>query len=222
MPTVLRIGPYRIYFVSHDVYERPHVHIDRDDHSAKFWLAPVALASNLGFTTVELRRVHRLVVEHESRLLEAWNEYSGAAPGRACEGREVYRRRPGRRSAGRSHHLSTTRVVSPPSVCDSRATGELARSRRRIRYPLAGCRRRPDHGGSAAWRPGATGFRTDRSGSGRLVDAMKARQGGRIGQIFADGRQIDEALRLAARDAIRMHELHDAPVVIWRNGRDTP
>jgi hypothetical protein len=48
---------------------------------------------------------------------------------------------------------------------------------------------------------------------------MKARQGSRIGQIFADGRQIDEALRLAARDAIRKHALHDAPVVIWRDGR---
>jgi Domain of unknown function (DUF4160) len=43
--------------------------------NAKFWLAPVALARNLGFTAVELRRVQRLVAEHEPRLLEAWNEY---------------------------------------------------------------------------------------------------------------------------------------------------
>jgi hypothetical protein len=49
--------------------------------------------------------------------------------------------------------------------------------------------------------------------------AMKARQGSRVGQIFADGRRIDEALRLAAQDAIRQHELHDVPVVIWRDGR---
>jgi len=48
---------------------------------------------------------------------------------------------------------------------------------------------------------------------------MKARQGSRVGQIFADGRRIDEALRLAARDAIRQHQLHDIPVVIWRDGR---
>jgi hypothetical protein len=48
---------------------------------------------------------------------------------------------------------------------------------------------------------------------------MKPRQGSRIGQIFADGRRIDEALSLAAQDAIRKHELHNAPVVIWRNGR---
>jgi hypothetical protein len=32
------------------------VHVDRDDRSAKFWLDPVALAGNLGFGPVELRR----------------------------------------------------------------------------------------------------------------------------------------------------------------------
>jgi len=47
---------------------------------------------------------------------------------------------------------------------------------------------------------------------------MKAKQGSRIGQIFADGRQIDEALRLAARDAIRKHARHNVPVVVWRDG----
>src|SRR5207245_11179301 len=54
--------------------------------------------------------------------------------------------------------------------------------------------------------------------SGRR-QAMKARQGSRIGEIFADGRQIDKALRLAARDAIRKHALQDAPLVIWPAGR---
>jgi hypothetical protein len=75
MPTVLRSGPYRVYFVSHDLNEPPHVHVDRDDQSAKFWLAPVALARNVGFSNVELRRVARLVADHESLLLEAWNAY---------------------------------------------------------------------------------------------------------------------------------------------------
>jgi hypothetical protein len=35
-PVVLRSGPYRVYFVSHDLNEPPHVHVDRDDLSAKF------------------------------------------------------------------------------------------------------------------------------------------------------------------------------------------
>jgi hypothetical protein len=39
-----------VYFHSHEPNEPPHVHVDRDDQSAKFWLAPVALARNLGFS----------------------------------------------------------------------------------------------------------------------------------------------------------------------------
>jgi len=62
-----------IYFYSHEPNEPPHVHVDRDDASAKFWLESVALARNLGFRPVELRRIARLVSEHEQELLEAWN-----------------------------------------------------------------------------------------------------------------------------------------------------
>ena len=64
-----------MYFVSHDLNEPPHIHVDRDEQSAKFWLAPVALARNLGFSAVELRRIQRLVADNEAQLLEAWNEY---------------------------------------------------------------------------------------------------------------------------------------------------
>ncbi|HKI37036.1 MAG TPA: DUF4160 domain-containing protein [Gemmataceae bacterium] len=35
MPTILRNGPYRFYFYSHEPNEPPHVHVDRDDLSAK-------------------------------------------------------------------------------------------------------------------------------------------------------------------------------------------
>jgi len=48
MPTILRSGPYRLYFYSHEPNEPPHVHVDRDDLSAKFWLDPVTLARNSG------------------------------------------------------------------------------------------------------------------------------------------------------------------------------
>ena len=64
-----------MYFHSHEPNEPAHVHVDRDDQSAKFWLDPVALARNLGFGPVELRRVHWLVVENRSLCLEKWHEY---------------------------------------------------------------------------------------------------------------------------------------------------
>lgn len=78
MPTVLRDGPYRVYFYSHEPNEPPHVHVDREDRSAKFWLKPVGLARNLGFNARELRVVERLVAAHEQRLAEAWDEYFGS------------------------------------------------------------------------------------------------------------------------------------------------
>jgi len=75
MPTVLRIGAYRFYFYSHEPNEPPHIHIDRDNLSAKFWLEPVALAKNIGFRAKELRKLESLVEENQTKLVEAWNEY---------------------------------------------------------------------------------------------------------------------------------------------------
>ncbi len=74
-PTITRIGPYRFYFVSHDLHEPSHIHVDRDDLSAKFWLEPVALAYNLGYPARELRKVEALVAEHQQQFAEAWHEY---------------------------------------------------------------------------------------------------------------------------------------------------
>lgn len=76
-PAVLRSGPYRFYFVSHDLHKPPHVHIDRDAFSAKFWLDPVGLAYNLGFPAKELRKIETLTTKNQKELLGAWNEYFG-------------------------------------------------------------------------------------------------------------------------------------------------
>ncbi len=77
MPTVLRIGPYRFYFYSHEPNEPPHIHIDRDTQTCKFWVNPVALTRNLGFSAKELRTIEAMVIEHSEKILEAWNEYFG-------------------------------------------------------------------------------------------------------------------------------------------------
>jgi hypothetical protein len=75
MPTILKEGPYRFYFYSHEPNEPPHIHIDRDKLSAKFWLQPVELAQNFGYSARELRRLKSLVKEHRTEFLEAWNAY---------------------------------------------------------------------------------------------------------------------------------------------------
>ena len=58
MPTVVRLGPYRLFFYSADRDEPPHIHVEREGSGAKFW-------------------IERLVAERTAFLLEAWHEYFG-------------------------------------------------------------------------------------------------------------------------------------------------
>jgi hypothetical protein len=74
-PTVLQSGPYRFFFFSSDRNEPTHIHVKRDDKLAKFWLAPVRMAYNFGFSQTELNRIAALVREHEAALSKAWHEY---------------------------------------------------------------------------------------------------------------------------------------------------
>lgn len=41
MPPLLKLGPYRFFCYAGDRDEPPHVHIERDQNEAKFWLEPV-------------------------------------------------------------------------------------------------------------------------------------------------------------------------------------
>ena len=75
MPTVLRLGPYRFLFYSGDRNEPAHVHVERGDNVAKFWLDPVRLERSGGFRRVEIQRIQRLVEQNRERLLRSWNEY---------------------------------------------------------------------------------------------------------------------------------------------------
>ena len=75
MPTVLLSGPYRFFFYASDRDEPPHIHIERDDNVAKFWLDPIRLQRSGGFARGEINRIARIVTEHRTDLLEAWNEY---------------------------------------------------------------------------------------------------------------------------------------------------
>ena len=75
MPTVLRSGPYRLFFYSADGNEPPHVHVERDENIAKFWLRPVRLQDSGGFGRVEIRRVRAIIEGNVDALLRSWNEF---------------------------------------------------------------------------------------------------------------------------------------------------
>lgn len=67
-----------MFFYSADRDEPPHVHVEREEGNAKFWLEPVRLERSRGFGRSEIGRIERLVAENVGLLLRAWNEYFGA------------------------------------------------------------------------------------------------------------------------------------------------
>ena len=75
MPTVKIIGPYRFFFYSGDRNEPPHVHVERDNQIAKFWLQPVRLQNSGRFKSKELNRIQKLIEENQIEFLEVWDEY---------------------------------------------------------------------------------------------------------------------------------------------------
>ncbi|PXW82677.1 uncharacterized protein DUF4160 [Nitrosomonas sp. Nm84] len=77
MPTVLRVGPYRFFFYSGDRNEPKHVHVEREDNIAKFWIDPVRLQKSGGFSRSEIIRIMNIIDEHNEQIMETWDEYFG-------------------------------------------------------------------------------------------------------------------------------------------------
>jgi len=76
MPTALRAGPYRFYFYSYDCKELRHMHVDRENMSAKFWLDPdVSLAENHDYSRKELRDIERITRENLEKLRDEWDNF---------------------------------------------------------------------------------------------------------------------------------------------------
>ena len=75
MPTCMRVGPYRLYFYSNDASEPPHIHVEREAQRAKFWLEPVRLEWNRGFSRHEISQVRRIVQQNQAQLLRCWNGF---------------------------------------------------------------------------------------------------------------------------------------------------
>jgi hypothetical protein len=76
MPTALRIGPYRFYFYSYDCNEPRHMHVDRENISAKIWLDPVvSLAENHGYSRRELREIERIATDNLETLRNEWDNF---------------------------------------------------------------------------------------------------------------------------------------------------
>jgi hypothetical protein len=77
MPTILRENGCRFFFYSLENKEPAHIHVEKGDNAAKFWLRPVALAMNSGFRSHELTKLRALVIKHGAFFEKAWDVHFG-------------------------------------------------------------------------------------------------------------------------------------------------
>ena len=78
MPTVFYERGYRFFFYSNEGSPREplHIHVEKDNNEAKFWLHPdVRVAYNDGFDSRTLRLLSGIVEANRERIERAWNEF---------------------------------------------------------------------------------------------------------------------------------------------------
>jgi hypothetical protein len=76
MPTVLRWGPYRVFF-SNERNEPAHVHVRSGGKEVKIWLHDLTVAVNAGFPAHEIGSIISELRIHRDALVDAWNEHLG-------------------------------------------------------------------------------------------------------------------------------------------------
>lgn len=75
VPTILTLNGFRFYFYPNENNEPAHIHVQHQKAVAKFWIGPIALASNKGMNHSELKKAGDLVRANEKLIQEKWNEF---------------------------------------------------------------------------------------------------------------------------------------------------
>jgi hypothetical protein len=79
LPTLFVIDGQRFFFFSNEGTEPMHVHVEKAEKYAKFWLHPVSVAYNYRFNSAELNRLVKLVEARKDEIEDKWNDYFGNA-----------------------------------------------------------------------------------------------------------------------------------------------
>ncbi len=73
MPTILQTKGYRFFFYINDHYP-PHIHVEKDRSTAKFFLKNAELAKSKRFNARELSEIRMIVLENIELFKSKWDE----------------------------------------------------------------------------------------------------------------------------------------------------
>jgi Domain of unknown function (DUF4160) len=76
MPTLLWENGFRFFFYSNENDEPCHIHIEKGNANAKYWLMPIehfAYAHN--FNSKELSFIETIILDNKESFIKKWNGY---------------------------------------------------------------------------------------------------------------------------------------------------
>jgi hypothetical protein len=74
MPTVFYKEGYRFFFYSND-HLPMHIHVEKENKTAKFNLEPLELVRSSKFNAKELREIRRIISASADTIKNSWDEY---------------------------------------------------------------------------------------------------------------------------------------------------
>ena len=76
MPTILIVNGYRFFFYSNENDEPIHIHIEKAEGNAKYWLeSELEEVYSYGFTSRQRKEIKKIISDNKQQLISAWNEY---------------------------------------------------------------------------------------------------------------------------------------------------
>ena len=74
MPTVISVNGFRFFFYSND-HDPMHIHVEKENKTAKFNINPIELVRSSRFNANELRKIRILIEENLELFKDNWNDY---------------------------------------------------------------------------------------------------------------------------------------------------
>ena len=74
MPTILNLKGYRFFFYSNE-HLPIHIHIEKENKTAKFEILPTLLIKSRKFNASEIKEIRNLVEENSELIKNKWDEY---------------------------------------------------------------------------------------------------------------------------------------------------
>jgi len=77
MQTALNFKGYKFFFFSNENDEPLHIHVQKAEGSAKFWLNPVEEVYSYGFTIKQRKEILKIIEDRSDLLISKWHEHFG-------------------------------------------------------------------------------------------------------------------------------------------------